>query len=229
MKAPSLYTLRPVHRLGGTFNAMLCSDNATQSFWVMKAGQTNEHTQEECLADRLYTAAGVAVPQSWCLTEASGKCWRVAEYIVGGVTLGQYAARGQGTMDSIIFQLRGGVAMDLLLGNDDVIGTASANIVVCPRGIAWRVDNGAALRWTACRGPRQDALQPAIPMAATWMSKPGHAAAYGALDRHLLALQCRAMEQDGRINRVLAATPPDLRELLAARWLWLCRFAADGL
>lgn len=225
MPCPNLSDLRFIRRLGGTFRAALVQDDRDGALYVVKAGQTNEHTEEEVLADWLYRAAGIAVPESWLARDPeTEKRWRVAAY-VAGLTLSQLSAKGD--MERIVFQMRAGLPIDLLLGNSDVIGKDGSNVVVDGNGIAWRVDNGAALRWTACEGPKRQAWSPeAQPEAQSWSRRPWHATAYGPVNVSHLRHSCTQLERDGSIDRLMQRAPRDLRETLAARWNSILRFTA---
>jgi hypothetical protein len=214
---PEIPELRPVRRLGGQWGAWLCEVPGTPRRWVKKFGMNDAHTREECLADELYRIGGVAVPPSGCKFDGEGRAWRVSLFI-DGPTLDQYArSHTPADMERICFQMRAGLPLDLLFGNDDVIGAFGQNVVIDAMGVAWRVDNGSALRWTAVHGPKPGGLSRAVPECTSWSRTGANGFAFGSVTAAILKQHLASLTRDGSLERVLNAAPRDLREILAAR------------
>lgn len=112
--------------------------------YVLKRGPDCERTLDEVAADAIYTACGVNVPPSRCVTDEAGLVWRAARWIAG-TRLDKWTKTGHAA--DVARQIRGGFAVDVLLGNYDVVGQAQQNIVVDADGTAWRVDQGACFAW----------------------------------------------------------------------------------
>lgn len=173
--------------------------------YVMKRGASNERTRDEVIADAIYRAAGVAVPASRYLTDDTGTGWRAAEY-VAGPRLGEWmktAPAGQAA--EVARLLRGGFALDVLLANDDVIGSFQQNIIVDRAGLAWRVDQGACFRW----GQRIETFHTA-PFLLTGAATQS---IYGLLTEAEIASQVAALPAE----RILTLTPPHHRADMSAR------------
>lgn len=229
--APRVSDLRMIRRLPGTHRPWLCTDGADQ--YVIKPFKTQAQADEECLADRLYRAAAIPVPESWVIDGLTGPA-RLSRWIEGE-KLGQLVTRHQ----ACAYHERdiiGGLALDIIFQNDDVLGRHGDNIIIgyCPAGDpnfraawrAWRVDNGSALRWSATEGPRYN-FGP-VPdlrwLDGAWPSLIFDAGARRSNPpnrRHALTLSFRHI--DPHWNAVLASAPEELRATLDARWAWLHR------
>lgn len=226
---PAVRDLQLIRRLPGSHRPWLCTDGFYQ--YVLKLFSSRHQAEEEVLADRLYAAAAVPVPESWVLDCPSG--WsRLSRWIDGrplGLVMKQfhYIPHMQ--------DIHGGLALDIILQNDDVLGRHGDNIIIghCPGDpnfrAAWRVDNGSALRWSATEGPRYDfGLAPDLRwLDSAWPSLIFDASANRSNPperrRHIGQSLARL---DHHWPAVLAAAPQDLRPTLDARYAWLHRHVA---
>ena len=237
MTPSHLSTLTFVRKLGGTFAARLFSA-PDGSCLVVKAGDEDGHTQEEVTADALYRSALLDAPESWYVEDGDDilwrgisdherrgrKGWRVSRY-VRGITLDRFVRRAKPEATKRIYgKLRAGLAMDLLLGNIDVIGHSSKNVVVCSEDRVWRVDNGGALRWTPCQGLKQWEWRPSIWEMEAWLRRPTHLLVFGEVTAETLLAQARGIEASG----ILAAAPREVRDMLEARLTWFMENGLDG-
>lgn len=138
-----LQGLTTIRKLGGSTGAVLAED-AGGARYVLKKGASEQHIREESLADRLYGAMGVDVPEHTIVETASGPV-KVARFI-DGTPLSQLKGARR---EAAVAKLREGFSADALLANHDVVGLAEDNILVDKAGRVWRIDNGGALRFRA--------------------------------------------------------------------------------
>lgn len=145
---PDLSQLTYVRELGGSTGAKLYQDTNGNRF-VVKAGASEEHVRNEQLADDLYRAMNVPVPNGRLATQ-DGKLYKVTEFIEGR-TLDELSGA---ELEAAREKLRQHFAADVLLRNWDVIGMGGDNILVDKNGQVWRIDNGGALAFRARGEPK---------------------------------------------------------------------------
>jgi len=133
-----------LQNLGGSTGAKLYATPDGQSY-VVKTGAHAAHLQSEVQADRIYQALGIATPA--CTTQTNqGQTVKVAQFIPDAKPLHTLSGDAQAAAHQ---QLQQHFAADALVGNWDVVGLASDNIMVGTDGTVWRVDNGGALAYRA--------------------------------------------------------------------------------
>ena len=149
---PDLIEKSTVKGLGGTTGARLVEIDGRK--YVCKTtgggqGVTAEHVRNEADADQAYRRAGIRVPDCR-IYEVGGKTYKLAEYIDGGKTLGEWLKTATPAQkEAMRKELAQGYALDALFANWDVVGTAQDNILVDGNGHAWRIDNGSAFAFRA--------------------------------------------------------------------------------
>jgi hypothetical protein len=146
----SISEVKFVKGLGGSTGAELVEWNGKQ--FVRKQGASAAHLKSEAAADRLYQAVGMQVPD-FRLYEEGGKVYKLAEF-QPGITLDKAAGALKTQTEETIRQ---GFAMDALLGNWDVVGLQSDNILIDGPNV-FRIDNGGALSFRA-QGAKKTADQ----------------------------------------------------------------------
>ena len=213
---PALGSLKEIKRLGGSTGATLVEDTQGNRY-VLKRGNSPEHIREEVAADELYRAAGLNVPAAKLYTDTQGRPVKLAAF-VEGETLGAYLKRATPEQAAdILAEARKGFATDALLGNYDVVGMDLDNMLVGKDGALWRIDNGGSLRFRA-QGARKDAWGAEVTELATLRDPKINrqtASVFGAITEAEIGTQARALA--AKRAALLAATPADLRDLLAAR------------
>jgi hypothetical protein len=170
---PDFSALNRIRRLPGTHQPWLCSDGAGHHY-ALKPAASQEQAAEEVLADTLYIRAGLPVPTS-AVIDCDGKPARLTQWI-HGTTLASAMRGGKPLPRTALADLLDGLALDIILQNEDVLGRHGDNIIIGPDDVrvkhtramgktsamaspihgAWRIDNGSALRWSATGGPRHD-------------------------------------------------------------------------
>lgn len=213
---PALGSLKEIKRLGGSTGAMLVEDRDGRRY-VMKRGNSPEHIREEVAADAIYRAAGLDVPAAKLYTDDQGRPVKLAEF-VEGETLGAYLKKATPEQAAaILAEAQRGFAADALLGNYDVAGLDLDNMLVGKDGKLWRIDNGGSLRFRA-QGARKAEWGASVSELATLRDPAinrATARVFAGLSEAEIGAQARALA--GKRAALLAATPADLRELLAAR------------
>jgi len=145
--------------LSGSTKPILTEDPVTGKKWVVKdssrGGGGPDHFQSEALADALYRAAGANVPAS-AVTMKGKAAIKVAEYLEGGQTLGQWQqGKSKAEIDAMNRKLQDHFVTDALLANWDVAGLSNDNILVLKDGTPVRIDNGGALFFRAQGGAKK--------------------------------------------------------------------------
>lgn len=221
---PDPAKLRTVRGLGGSTGAELVTDGQGQ--WVRKRGKTPGHLRSEDQADRIYRALGVDVPDSRLYDPPGEGPTKLGVWIEGTRPLS--ALKGA-ELEAARAKLREGFALDALLGNWDVIGLKSDNILVGPDGRVYRVDNGGALAYRA-QGAKKSGTQwgPAVGELSTMKSSavnPSASAVFGALGPKEIEAQVDALL--AKRATILGAADAETRKALAARLDWLAQWSAD--
>lgn len=226
--------LEYVKELGGSTGAKLYRDPKTGKEYVVKRGASADHLREESLSDTLYELAGARVPAHRLYETQNGPV-KVAEF-VRGESLKQWQAKATARqMDALRKDARRHFAYDVLFGNWDVAGLDLDNILVSiPDGLkspkVFRIDNGGSLRFRAM-GTRKSAaewsgvvseidslrgLHPTI--------KPNRGAAWlysGMTDKQVAQSVNTLLKKR---DKILKASPPELREVLSGRMDTLARW-----
>lgn len=142
--------------IGGSTGAKLVEINGNK--YIMKTDNkvSKEHILNEAAADKMYRAAGIRVPD--CKTyQVGGKTYKLAEFIEGGQSLGDYlATAGAAEKARIRQEMLKGYQIDVVVGNWDVCGMSKDNVLIDKHGNVWRIDNGSAMGFRAT-GARKDA------------------------------------------------------------------------
>lgn len=208
--------LEPVRKLGGSTGAELVKD-ANGELWVRKHGASADHIRSEIAADNIYRAMGVNVPEAKLYETDKGPV-KLARFIEGE-TLDKL--KGTRRSDAIL-KLRDGFAADAILGNWDVVGLNSDNILIDKKGEVWRIDNGGALKYRAQGGLKQEFNQ--YPLEFWSMRDQTRNSrlssnvleAFGDVHIFELSQQIRKL-QDMDQAKIKAEFPPDIRATLEGR------------
>lgn len=147
----SLDNLEEVRKLGGSTGAKLVRDPDSGKLFVMKKGADGPHLEEEMLADSLYRAAGVDVPEFRRYLDSGGRPVKLAEFIDGDLLSDLPANKRREAFK----KLQEDFGLDAFLANWDVGGMNLDNIIVDSNGKVWRIDNGGSLRFRA-QGAKKD-------------------------------------------------------------------------
>lgn len=137
--------LELVRDLGGSTGAQLYENPKTKQQYVLKGGRNESHIKTEMLADSLYLASGVKVPEFRKYRDADGNLLKLAEYIQGRSLQEFLNTATDLEIEQVKKQLQENFAIDALLGNWDVAGLTNDNIIVDSDLVAWRIDNGGSL------------------------------------------------------------------------------------
>jgi len=216
------YAMDFVSELGGSTGAVLVRDPATGKLCVRKKGDSADHLREEAYADDLYRAMGVDVPISHVYETAKGPV-KLGEFLQG-TALGKLTGEARANAEA---QVRKNFVADALLGNWDVIGLASDNILVTPAGQVMRIDNGGSLRYRAM------GLKKA---ASSWTGSVGEinsmrdpvktsGRVFGKLTDAEVKQQIGGILKQS--DKILAAAPKELRPVLSERLADLAKRAAS--
>ncbi len=143
----------PNTQLGSMPGGTATQPSTGRRFYV-KRYNNSEQVRNEAVANRLYAAGGVRVPNTGLLTE-NGRVVGVASEIVPGLT--------QGTATDAA----DGLVMDAWLANWDVVGLEGDNLLVDRDGRAVRIDQGGALTTRAQGGPKGEAFGPTVSEIST--------------------------------------------------------------
>jgi hypothetical protein len=213
----ALDALEQVRSLGGSTGATLVRDPNTGDLYVMKRGGSPDHLREEALADSLYQALGLRVPE-FKVFEEGDRPVKLARFIEGEDLASVLRGRNTRLKNKVLRQLREGFGVDALLANWDVAGLDLDNILVDKDGNVWRIDNGGSLRYRA-QGRNKGADWNGYPLELWTMRDAGvnaqTARIFGDLEFSEIVTQL------GRINRkrkaLLDLLPDDLRHTVAQR------------
>lgn len=107
----------------------------------------------EALANELYRELGIDAPASLTFRAPDGRTAFASEIVADTTTLGK-----AGITKARAAKFLDGFAADVLLGNWDVVGLSTDNLLVGKRGRLLRVDNGAALLMRAKAGRKPTEL-----------------------------------------------------------------------
>ena len=135
-----------VRGLGGTTGAELHKDS-DGALYVVKRGAKPDHVREESMADDIYRALGVRVPDGTLHETASGPV-KVTRFEASAIPLRDALADPKRAA-KVKAAVQEDFALDVLLGNWDVAGADLDNILVTADNKVIRIDNGGALRFRA--------------------------------------------------------------------------------
>jgi len=218
--------LQDVQSLGGSTGAKLVVDPKTGQKYVLKKGANPGHLREEAIADELYRAAGLDVPEG-VLYETSDGPVKLTLFEDDTTAFGNLKGA---KLTKASGELSDGFAMDALLGNWDVVGMSGDNVLVTKSGKVLRIDNGGSLRYRAMGSLKSgDQWTDEVLELKTMRdaaTNPQTAKAFGKLSDEDVAKQIRQLAD--RKAQILDAAPQELRERLAARLQHMEDFA-DGV
>jgi hypothetical protein len=197
--------------------------------YVEKQGNSEGHIAEEHYANNVYEAMGVPVPKQ-DLVQVNGVNTQRANYIEDGVALNDWLYTATTEEEAAMkWQLQQPFALDALLGNWDVIGLEGDNIII-KDGVAYRVDNGGSLRYRAQGAlkstdhPTPSLTQPfggqwsdTVGELETMRSKGNKWQKYVFGDLSDADLRRQILDLADRRTELLAALPPELRQIVGAR------------
>ena len=206
----SLDQLTRLGSLGGATGAVLCEDEDGRRF-VAKRGASPGHLREEVTANEIYRVAGVLVSRQR-LYEGSRPV-RLAEYLEGRL----FCSLDTDERGFVCEKLCEHFVTDALVANWDVVGTRKDNIILTPEGEVYRLDNGGALRYRAQGARKKSRKFGRVVEELTSMRQRAYVAGavFSRLSDEEVAHQIRELVESR--ESILAVTPDDLREVLAAR------------
>lgn len=175
--------LKTQSSLGGSTGAYLKTDSEGNKF-VEKGGSSPEHIRSEHLADKIYQAAGVSVPDA-ALHETDKGPRKVSKHI-SGTPLSDLSGEAK---QKAIDDLKKNFATDALLANWDVVGLNQDNILVDKNGTAHRIDNGGSLKFRAMGKPKE--FGPVASEIDSMRTSPQGKAVFGSLTDKEIADQVK--------------------------------------
>lgn len=208
--------LEVVKRLGGSTGAELVRDKATGRMYVKKKGNNPGHLLEETYADAAYRALGVNVPNFKVYSD-NGAPVKLAEFMDGARSLADIKQSDPKLYKRVKKELQKDFAADALMGNWDVIGLSSDNVLVDKDGKPWRIDNGGSFRYRA-QGALKTEFSPYVDELWTLRDKKINAQTaevFGDIGYYDLAKQMKGI--DKKRDALLAAIPEKLRGAVGAR------------
>lgn len=146
---PSIDNLEQIGNLDGNIGALLYQDSKTGKKYVLKKGASAGNIREEALADLLYEASGIKIPESRLYQTPEGPV-KVATYLENAKSLAEaYSNSDETGQQQLRNKVSEGFVIDALLDNFDVIGLEMNNILVGENGEVFRVNTGASFRYNA--------------------------------------------------------------------------------
>lgn len=145
--------------LGGTWGVHKLQ-NEDGMAWVQKNYRgPGDHPEAEYSANKVYKICGAAVPEVMKYHRISGLSVKATEVVqevivliqfVQGTPIGEYLDSVTPDQREQLYQeIRKHFVVDCLLGNYDIIGDSSCNILVTADGKPYRIDNGASYDYRA--------------------------------------------------------------------------------
>lgn len=134
----------------GSMPGGLATSSRTGRRYYVKRYENQEQTRNEAVANRLYDAAGVRVPNVSLLRDDDGNVIGVASEIVPGL-------RSEFAEDA-----SDGLVIDAWLANWDVVGDSGDNLMSDSEGNSVRIDQGGALTTRAQGAPKGKAFGPKV-------------------------------------------------------------------
>lgn len=136
------------HPLGGSTGARLITTPDGKRY-VVKAGASEGHVQNEMDTDALYRAAGINVPEFRAVRSTSGRLYKVSEFVEGQDLQTWWENASAKDRKQMTAKITKGLDVDAMLGNWDVIGMSGDNILIDKDGNPWRIDNGGSMGYRA--------------------------------------------------------------------------------
>lgn len=226
---PGPVDLTMVKKLSGSTGAWL-GKRADGTQWVVKKFSA-DHAKNEVMADDIYRALGVPVPDSAVVNGA-----KVSKFLPDAKTLGELEKVSPNADESAFIkhvhdELRQHFVADALLGNWDVIGLDKDNVLVKNADDAvYRIDNGGALKYRAKGELKGDAFGPMVTELQSMRDPKANPVAASVFDK----LTDKEIQQ--QIQNVVAKEPeilkaaagdPKVQEILAQRLDYLKGLVKD--
>lgn len=142
-----------VQDLGGSTGARLMRDTIGRRF-VLKSETGGARLHEEYLAEQMYRASGVRVPDSRLYVDGEN-VKKLSKFIPDAKELRHVSGELRETAMS---EIRKGFGADAAMANWDVAGLELDNILIDAKGVPWRIDVGGSLRWRAMGSPKGPAF-----------------------------------------------------------------------
>ena len=118
-----------------------------------------EHLENECRADAFYRAFGVDVPEMHLYKDKNGQPVKLSRYIDDSTPIDEWWQKkkqegDQTALEEMRKKLREHFAVDVLVGNWDVVGDWDKNIIIDRNGNPIRTDNGCSFGFHASGRPK---------------------------------------------------------------------------
>ncbi len=200
--------------IGGSTGAKLVEIGGHKYIMKTDTNVSKEHVLNEAAADKMYRAAGVRVPD--CKTYTSGgKTYKLAEFIEGGTSLGDYWSKATPKQKTEMRQkLLKGYLVDAALGNWDNVGMSMDNILIDKDGEPWRIDNGSAMGYRAQGAAKKPEDWKKAEMPDDWMTLKT-----SANNKKIFgdATTYDIFSQDTDLDAVVDAAPPAEKAIVKKR------------
>lgn len=184
--------LKVVKKLGGSTGAELVEWEGKQ--FVRKTGASKDHVRSEFIADRVYEALGIDVPQG-ALYEEGGKVIKLTEFRQGK----EFGKLTGAEKAAATAKFKEGFVADVLMGNWDVLGAGSDNALWDGKNLI-RIDNGGSLDFRAMGTQKTPEEWNTIPREIFSMrdrtAAPQVGAVMGGTNLHELAPALRALRPE---------------------------------
>jgi hypothetical protein len=226
--------LKDLGPAGGSTGARIVVDKNGQKYILKAQGGRQAadgmaHLREEALADELYRAMGVHVPESKLYELGNGQVAKLSKF-EEGTELGRLSGDA---FERAAQKATGNFAVDVLLGNWDTTGLGLDNMMLGADDILRRIDTGGSLRYRAQGAPKGQAFGD-VPGEMDSLRDPNinpdAAQIFGKLTDDEIAEQIsRTLTPERRqaLNEVLEAHgDAKLTATLNARWDNLAEYAS---
>lgn len=184
--------LKVVKKLGGSTGAELVEWEGRQ--FVRKKGASKDHVRSEFIADRVYEALGVDVPQG-ALYEEGGQVIKLTEFRQGK----EFGKLTGAEKAAAVAKFKEGFVADVLMGNWDVLGAGQDNALWDGKNVI-RIDNGGSLDFRAMGTPKLPHEWTGIPREIFTMRDRGDSPVVGGVMQgttlHDLAPSLRALRPE---------------------------------
>jgi len=184
--------LKVVKKLGGSTGAELVEWEGRQ--FVRKKGASKDHVRSEFIADRVYEALGVDVPQG-ALYEENGQVIKLTEFRQGK----EFGKLTGAEKAAAVAKFKEGFVADVLMGNWDVLGAGQDNALWDGKNVI-RIDNGGSLDFRAMGTPKLPHEWTGIPREIFTMRDRGDSPVVGGVMQgttlHDLAPSLRALRPE---------------------------------
>lgn len=110
------------------------------------------HLKNEYDANQFYSIMGATVPESKLFDKNPDNAVLLSKFIENGMSLGDWWQSNKSKpqeLEKMKKKLREHFAVDVLLGNWDVVGQDADNILIDSNGTPYRIDNGGSMRFRA--------------------------------------------------------------------------------